>query len=212
MEVAAGYLITCGIVTDGTVKCWGYDTYEDVLGQAPGPVGHWSLASGARHSCATSSDSSVTCWGASDDGQDAAPTGTFREVSIGRRLQLRLGDRWHRQLLGDAPRAARRPPCRCARSRSATGMPAPIASDGTLACWGANDAGQSTPPAGQFAAVTVGASHSCAIAANGSLACWGANDAGQATPPAGTFVALSAGTDHDLCHRHRRQPRLLGCQ
>ncbi len=192
VEVEAGYLTTCGILTDGTVKCWGYDTYEDVLGQAPGPVGHWSLASGARHSCATSSDSTVTCWGASDQGQDAAPTGTFREVSIGDDSSCALATAgtvscWGTPLAGTPPSVPLR------QIAVSDGHACAIATDGTLACWGANDSGESTPPAGQFAAVTVGASHSCAIAATGSIACWGANDTGQSAPPAGTFTALSAG-------------------
>ena len=68
-----------------------------------------------------------------------------------------------------------------------------IAANGSLACWGANDAGQATPPAGTFVALSAGATTTCAIATDGSLACWGANDAGQATPPAGTFVSVGVG-------------------
>jgi hypothetical protein len=68
-----------------------------------------------------------------------------------------------------------------------------IAADGTLACWGANDAGQATPPAGTYITLAAAGRTACAIAADGTLACWGANDAGQATPPGGTFVSVGVG-------------------
>ncbi|MBX3031759.1 MAG: putative Ig domain-containing protein, partial [Chloroflexi bacterium] len=69
-----------------------------------------------------------------------------------------------------------------------------IAADGTLTCWGANDAGQATPPAGTFIALSAGPATACAIAADGTLACWGADDAGQATPPAGSYISVGVGT------------------
>ncbi|MEN6300767.1 MAG: RCC1 domain-containing protein, partial [Anaerolineaceae bacterium] len=36
-----------------------------------------------------------------------------------------------------------------------------IKSDGTLACWGENANGQSTPPIGTFTQVSAGGSHTC---------------------------------------------------
>src|SRR2546428_747815 len=59
--------------------------------------------------------------------------------------------------------------------------------DGTIACWGVNDLGQSTPPAGtSFTQVTAGGFHSCAVKSDGTVSCWGYDGYGQATPPAGT--------------------------
>ena len=191
-EVTAGYLTTCGILANGTLKCWGYETYESALSAPPGPVGHWTIASGARHSCAVSSDSSLICWGADDAGQSASPQGTFHMVTIGDDTSCALATAgtvscWGAPIAGTPPSVALR---QVAVSDShACG----IAVDGRLACWGANDAGQATPPAGAFSAVSVGRTSSCAIAGDGSLACWGASDQGQTTPPAGAFRALSAG-------------------
>jgi hypothetical protein len=65
--------------------------------------------------------------------------------------------------------------------------------NGTLACWGRDDSGQATPPAGTFTAVTAGYVHSCGLRTDGTIACWGSNVYGQAAPPAGTFTQLSAG-------------------
>jgi alpha-tubulin suppressor-like RCC1 family protein len=65
--------------------------------------------------------------------------------------------------------------------------------DGSVRCWGANDAGQlgdgtvtdrheavRVAAATPFTAVATGAHHACAITADGDVYCWGANDAGQA--------------------------------
>jgi alpha-tubulin suppressor-like RCC1 family protein len=69
-----------------------------------------------------------------------------------------------------------------------------VRSDGTVWCWGANDAGQlgdgttqdrATPtqvktPAGKsFIEVRVSENHSCALAIDNTVWCWGGNDTGQ---------------------------------
>ncbi|MDE0676578.1 MAG: cell wall-binding repeat-containing protein [Acidimicrobiaceae bacterium] len=73
--------------------------------------------------------------------------------------------------------------------------------DSTLACWGANEAGQSDPPEGTFTAVAAGGSHSCALRQDSTLVCWGANEAGQSDPPEGTFTAVAAGGSHSCALR-----------
>ncbi|MGB6895914.1 MAG: RCC1 domain-containing protein, partial [Dehalococcoidia bacterium] len=67
-----------------------------------------------------------------------------------------------------------------------------VKTDGTLACWGRNDYGQATPPAGTFSQVSAGGFHNCGVKTDGTLACWGSNSDGQATPPAGTIVIMKA--------------------
>jgi hypothetical protein len=71
-----------------------------------------------------------------------------------------------------------------------------VKTNGTLACWGDNSYGQSTPPAGTFTQVAAGASHTCGVKTDGTLACWGYNGSGQSTPPAGTFTQVAAGAQH----------------
>jgi alpha-tubulin suppressor-like RCC1 family protein len=58
-----------------------------------------------------------------------------------------------------------------------------VRSDGTVACWGRNVAGQATPPAGAFTQVAAGFEHSCGVGSDGTAACWGTNSNGQLTPP-----------------------------
>ena len=82
--------------------------------------------------------------------------------------------------------------------------------DGTVACWGENDYGQSTPPAGTFTQVSAGYGHTCGVKSDGTVACWGTNDYGQSTPPAGTFTQVSAGGAAHLRSEDRRHRGLLG--
>ena len=86
-----------------------------------------------------------------------------------------------------------------------------LRSDGAVACWGANDDGQSTPPAGEFTQISAGGYHTCGLRTDGHVACWGSNrvfkscdefdcyyeDTWQATPPTDVlFTQVSAGLNH----------------
>jgi len=71
--------------------------------------------------------------------------------------------------------------------------------DGSVACWGLNNAGQATPPAGtSFTQVSAGYAHTCGLKTDGTVACWGFNAHGEASPPAGSFTQVSAG-GFDTC-------------
>jgi Regulator of chromosome condensation (RCC1) repeat len=71
-----------------------------------------------------------------------------------------------------------------------------IRTDATIGCWGPNELGEATPPAGTFTAVSAGHEHTCGIRTDGTLACWGQPESGiGVTPPAGTFTVVSAGGD-----------------
>ena len=68
--------------------------------------------------------------------------------------------------------------------------------NGSVACWGWNEYGKATPPAGSFASVDAGLNHTCGVSSNGSVACWGNDRNGEATPPAGSFASVDAGLNH----------------
>jgi alpha-tubulin suppressor-like RCC1 family protein len=68
-----------------------------------------------------------------------------------------------------------------------------LRTDGTIACWGDNYFGETTPPAGTFTSVSAGVYFACGLRADGTIACWGENTFGQATPPAGAFASVTAG-------------------
>jgi Regulator of chromosome condensation (RCC1) repeat len=61
-QVSASANHTCALKTDGTVVCWGDDTY----GQTTVPAGLASVAqvsSGGYYTCALKTDGTVVCWG-----------------------------------------------------------------------------------------------------------------------------------------------------
>ena len=66
---------------------------------------------------------------------------------------------------------------------------------------GVNDnLGQSTPPAGAFAAVSVGGgSKTCGIRDTGEVACWGYNTDDQSMPLMDAYIAISVQTGGATC-------------
>ena len=77
-----------------------------------------------------------------------------------------------------------------------------LKSDGTVAAWGTNDAGQTSVPAGlsDVIAVSAGGYHTLTLKSNGTVAAWGSNSSGQTNIPVGlnNVVAISAGKVHNL--------------
>ena len=57
-----------------------------------------------------------------------------------------------------------------------------VRTDGTVACWGRNDFGQTVPPAGAFTQVSGGWLHTCGLKTDSTVACWGDNYYGAAAP------------------------------
>ncbi len=71
-----------------------------------------------------------------------------------------------------------------------------LRTDSTVACWGLDNYGQSTPPEGTFTAVSAGGWHSCALRSDNTAVCWGNNTDGQSDVPDERFTAISAGGGH----------------
>ena len=53
-----------------------------------------------------------------------------------------------------------------------------------------------TETTGDFASVSAGGGHTCAVRQDGSVACWGEDEYGEATPPEREFASISAGSSH----------------
>ena len=71
-----------------------------------------------------------------------------------------------------------------------------LRTDQTIACWGDDEGGVSTPPPGTYTMVSAGQSFSCAVATSGELACWGIDREGLGSVPTGTFQSVSVGGNH----------------
>jgi len=68
-----------------------------------------------------------------------------------------------------------------------------VTADHEVECWGANGLGQTTVPAGDWRAVSAGATHTCGIHLDWTLACWGDSAFGKTTTAAGLYSAVDAG-------------------
>jgi alpha-tubulin suppressor-like RCC1 family protein len=68
---------------------------------------------------------------------------------------------------------------------------------GSIACWGDDTYGQTTPPADTFKSVSTGGFHTCGVRSDGTIVCWGENAHGQITPPSDTSSTDDAGAAPD---------------
>lgn len=193
-EVAAGSGFSCGVLEDGTVRCFGTPE-RGKLGQnrarmVTGLSGVRQVAAGALHTCALLEGGEVRCWGDNTTGQ-----------------------------LGDDTKDARGYPAKVPKLSNVKQIAAgqlfscALLEGGTVSCWGDNEFGQlglgttvkpknAVPPAPQqtgaqdrptevpgltgVSALALGRDHACGIIPGGMVSCWGSDDRqalGRGSPP-----------------------------
>jgi alpha-tubulin suppressor-like RCC1 family protein len=184
VELAVGISHTCARKADGSVWCWGFDDFGQIVGGGtdpitPSPVQVTALGTSAveitagyYQTCARKADGSVWCWGGNDDGElgdgtTVTPSSPVQVTALGTSaVEITAGVYQT-----------------CARK-----------ADGSVWCWGNNDYGQvgdgttvsPRPLPVQVAAlgtsvveIAAGYFHTCARKADGSVWCWGSNFYGQ---------------------------------
>ncbi len=208
MQITTGLSHSCAILTDGTVKCWGYNANGELglgdtssrgtdaddmgvnlaaidLGSGSNGVKYTAkaLSGGDSHTCAILSDDSLKCWGLNASGQ----------LGIGNLLtkgdaRNEMGNNLPKVNLGTG-KAAKFVSAGVAHTCA-------ILNDDTLKCWGANTSGQlgygdtvalSAPSAAVVSfengrtvrAVSAGIAHTCVILDDNTVHCWGSNASGQ---------------------------------
>ncbi len=180
-SIATGKHHSCGVRSDGTVKCWG-DNAEGQIGDGTlvdrtsatlvgGLTGAIAVEAGGYHSCAVLDDGTARCWGRNASGElgDDGASGIRSTAPV------------VVQGLDDATQLAAAEESTCA-----------IRSDGTAACWGNNAFGQlgdgtytsSDVPvvvSGLTNAIAIDAAQYqvCALGSGGGVKCWGSNANGQ---------------------------------
>ena len=187
--IDAGYLHTCALLTNGGLKCWGYNPFgqlgdggttsrnvpADVLGMTSG-VG--DIATGQYHTCATTLTGGGKCWGYNAFGQlgDGTTTQRTQAINVAGQANLFLT------------------PSIVAASAGGYGSCGLTASKG-IKCWGLDDwqqLGENDGAATSRSApvdvsglisgvvqVSNGRLHACAVLNDGSVKCWGYNGEGE---------------------------------
>jgi alpha-tubulin suppressor-like RCC1 family protein len=186
VQVTVGVQHACALLDDGTMGCWGANTYGQVgdgtteqrlspVVVAPGTIGQ-SITTSIYTTCAVLPDGGVTCWGRNHRGQVGDGTTTDRTSPVGAR-SFAEGTR----LAAVAPGGSHT----CVLNTA-----------GHVWCWGLNTSGQlgrgftsawelelgepiTLPSVGRAKAIVSGFSHSCALLVDGNVACWGGNNVGQ---------------------------------
>lgn len=185
-QIAGMGLSTCAVISDGTIKCWGNNTYgqlgdgSNTNSSVPVTVSGISNATkvsvaydqsaGYAHACAALSDGTVKCWGYNNKGQlgDTTTNNSATPVvasGISNAIDVKVSG----------------------------GHSCALLNDGTAKCWGYNHTGQvgngttsvpgvSTPTlvSGLTNAVKIvldeySSSGSCALLNDNSLQCWGSH-------------------------------------
>lgn len=200
--VAAGEFHNCAIA-EGVIRCWGAADE----GQLDAPDGDdWvALGAGRLHTCALAADGRVVCWG--DDGLDQvsdAPTGSFAELAVGGTHACARDASGRTTCWGFAQ----------ASDGFASGYTA-ISAGNTSTCGVTEDGFECVGTdgawevAGEFAALSAGWDHVCALSETGGATCHvvvegfedpddpsgGTSEVLALETPAGAFAAISAGYD-----------------
>ncbi len=207
-RIALGDDISCAALSDGSLKCWGRNSQNQLgLGNRtqlsntllPSALADVSVSSDAArpaelssagfHTCVLLSNGTVRCWGLGDVG--ALGTGNV----------LNIGD-------DELPSSIPPLSLSAALGVSATSIACgyfggcALLSDATIKCWGSGSMGElgfgmitvtgddelpsaapavslTTTPNIEPIAVTAGDFHACALLSDGSVRCWGHNEYGE---------------------------------
>ena len=170
-QISAGDVHTCALISGGTVKCWGDNSFRQLgngnttmlEGSTPVPISGipnaTQISAGGEHTCALISGGTVKCWGDNDNSPPVEVSGITNATQI---------------------------------SAGGTHTCALI-SGGTIKCWGYNYWGQlgngttdNSPTPVEVSPVEVsgitnatqissGGVHTCALISGGTIKCWGYN-------------------------------------
>ncbi len=174
-KVQLGEIHSCALLTNQTVKCWGYggvigdgtSSYRSLPTLVSGLSGVQMIATGMRHTCAVLSDGTVKCWGYNTYGQ-----------------------------LGDGTTNLALSPVIVSGLSSATAVAlggdhsCVTVSGGSIKCWGdgaklGDGAGiDRTAPVdvqnvSSVSSISAGVDHTCAVLTSGTVKCWGTNSDGE---------------------------------
>lgn len=146
-QIATGTTNTCGLTPTGAADCWGWN--DD--GQATDQAGPFvALALGSFHTCGMTPAGGLDCWGLTSDGRAPDLPGPYSAITagIGHTCALTVAGALECYGVNDEGQAASAPGPFAAIGAGEEHTCALRIEQTTTLCWGRDDAGQSTPPAG----------------------------------------------------------------
>ena len=179
VQISVGTSLTCAVVSDGTARCWGFNSSGGV-GDGTTTDRHTPVAvvgltnvveisPSSSHACARLMDGTAKCWGSNSFG-----------------------------VLGDGTTMPRLTPVEVVGLSNVAGISMGYShtcawlDDGTARCWGRNLEGQLGDGTGansltpvsvsgitSAVGISAGAHHSCASISDGTIQCWGRNWSGE---------------------------------
>jgi alpha-tubulin suppressor-like RCC1 family protein len=200
-QISSGISTTCAVKTDGTVYCWGNNSYGQLgdnttvnkstpvqvlgVGGSGFLTGVAQISTGGVTTCALKTDGTVYCWGRNFSGQLGDNTTVNKSTPV--------------QVLGVGASGFLTGVAQISTGQAAsTGSVCAVKTDGTLYCWGENSWAQlgdnttvnkSTPVQVHgvansgfltgVAQISTGGNTICALKTDGTAYCWGYNDYGQ---------------------------------
>lgn len=188
----------CGIRVDGTLRCWGRDTYAQVS-TAP-TEGVFLDVSVGTDPCAVRDDGAILCWGLNlGHLQDAVPTGPFVSVAVGSGFACALAADGTPTCWGPADQTSGTLAPRLARMSVGAHLVCGLDPAGALACDGSFGDGldDPTPLGGVYAEVVAPGTHGCVSDLDGAMSCFNDrwDDADYEVPGTGLHH-LSTGLAH----------------
>jgi len=140
MQVSAGPANACGIQSDGTLDCWGWNAY----GNNYPPAGTFKqVSSGYVHACGIRTDGTMACWGENTDGKAVPISGVFTQVSAGEKHNCAIRTDGTVVCWGDGTGGKASPPGGTFTQVSAGIIHGcAVRTGGSFACWGYNAYGE----------------------------------------------------------------------
>jgi alpha-tubulin suppressor-like RCC1 family protein len=201
INISAGAFHACAIKTDGTLFCWGWNEYGQLgnnsttdnrvpVQESRTAIDWAEISAGYSHTCAIKNNGTLFCWGDNLYGKLGNNSTDNSSLPV---QESTASTDWLKLSVGGSQTCA-------------------IKTNGTLFCWGWNEHGelgdnsttnspvpvQESTAATDWANLSAGYSHTCAIKTNGALFCWGRNESGQlgnnttANSPAPVQVSTAA--------------------
>jgi cysteine-rich repeat protein len=205
-DVSLGWNAACGLRLDGSLQCWGDNTYQ--LATAPSGT-FLDVAVSGQQACAIRDDGSLHCWGDDANGRiDAPTTGEYVEVQVSDNRSCAMDMTDTLTCWGYNPGARSAAWKDWTLTKGDGEVCAVRASDSAVRCWYDLSDTPESPVMGAFDAIVASESYNgCGLKPDKTLECWG----NSITPPAGSYTDI-AGSYSTLCAVEdvTRQVRCVG--